>query len=287
MKSLKDIVQNVFHKKNETQEEKRRRNIIATRAAAGIASDLSHGNSQSAFVRAAVAGIKLASGDIFKDPKTSPLHIYQSLNDAFGEDVWLEYTPEVLMSSIDMKFNGWTQDQGTKAIEMYLDKSILNTDVHPVIREKIYALRAVKNNPAVLLNWHLFEKVVSAFSSRKADFAFAQKPSLGECSAAVAIISKLTTDPIGPEVSDYIAAVALDEGYVTLAPSKFLNQFDDELEAIRKSMDLMIVPFSVVKQIEDTMKIIPTAKELKEDPVSLQAMRLFAVDAMGEEALQW
>lgn len=244
----------------------------------------------SAFVRysnrvagTVLRGIKMANANM--DPFTSPMKVLEMLKEA-GPQV-LVWKPETLCAYLDQKYNGWDPETAAAALEYFHTYGMLDTDVPPLVRQKLYALRIIMTSDSAHREWHVFEKIGCAFNDRLASFSVVEPMNPAECAKTIAIIDAVRPDEFGYEVKTYIAAACHTDGLYTLKPSKYLSMSDELLsmmnreETGRQTNDKIVSDIS--SKIEDIKK---NPDQSVEDFVSVQALKLLAIDTSAKEVLE-
>ena len=262
-----------------------RKQLKLVRAGQGIAESLAEGNLEKAFNKAVISGIKLASGENpFSDPTVNPLKLVAAIK-ALGIQA-LAWTPETLFAAIDRRYNGWSDDRVKTAMERFHDTGIVDTAVPSLVRQKIYAIRIVVTSDTAHNQWYIFEKVGSAFNDRVAKFGIIERLSAGECARTLAIIENIRPDEYSKEVQIYIAASAHEDGFLTVGPSKYLKIAEPYLKQMNTSEMGGDYNPGLVSRIAEKMQLLmkESGKILDEDIVTIQALKLLAVDRMGDEA---
>lgn len=253
----------------------------------GIASNLAEGSLEKAFAKTMVAGIKLAEDNPFNDPGVCPLRLYDFLR-TFGINV-LAWQPETLFAAIDKRFHGWSEDKATLALEHFHETGLLQTDVPIQIRQKIYAIRIVVTSDTAHTEWHVFEKVGSAFNDRVAQFGIVERLSTGECARTVALIDAIRPDEFSKEIKVYIAASAHEDGLITIWPSKYLKMAGSYLNQMNADSTEVQNRDRLCKEIDRKLEILKAEgskiHKVEDDVASVQALKIFAVDRMGDEAV--
>lgn len=276
--------------KPEATKDDLKRKLKLVRVGQGITDDLAKGHLDRAFNRAIVSGIKLAdqtANKPFTNPLVSPLVLAQELK-KLGLDA-LAWKPETLFAAIDRRFNGWTDDAAGEAMASFQETGILKTAVPMSVRQKVYAIRTIATSDTVHTQWHIFEKVGSAFNDRIAQFGVVERLSAGECARTVAIIENIRPDEYAKEIKIYIAASAHEDGILSLQPSKWLSMADLYLRQMNKDSTGSDVLPEIVGKISDRVKEMrrtPTRIYPAEDAVIIQALKILAIDAMGDRADQ-
>lgn len=265
-----------------------KKKLKLVRAGEDIAKSLAEGDLEKAFHKTILSGIKLAAGENpFKDPTVNPLKLAAALK-TFGIEV-LGWTPETLFAAIDKRYNGWSDDRAKHALDKFHDTGIIDSDVPYLVRQKIYAIRIIATSDTAQNEWHIFEKVGSAFNDRTAKFGVIERLSAGECARTIAIIENIRPDEYSKEVQIYIAASAHEDGFLTVAPSKYLRMVEPILKEINAGeMGASYNP-GIVAKISEKLKILQSEsgkiQEVADDLITIQALKLMAIDHMGDESV--
>lgn len=285
MKFPKPPAQNLNSEESPDQEGFQRK-VKVLKAGHGIATGLAAGNFEKAFARTVAAGIKLAADNVFKDPLSSPLVLSKALKDlGVASLVW---APETLFSAIDRKHNGWSHEKALAALDKFQETGVIQTDVPSLVRQKIYAIRIIATSDTAHNEWHVFEKVGCAFNDRVARFDVVEKLSPGECARTIACIEHIRPDPdhYSKEVQIYIAASAHEDGLLSLKPSKYLGMADKWLQNMNfESTGAKLTSVFEGKIAERYNALKPVISTLAKAPESLediQALKLLAIDSMGD-----
>jgi hypothetical protein len=255
------------------------------RAGHSIAGNLAQGDVDKAFSKVIVSGIKLASLNPFADPNVNPLTLASHLK-TLGIAV-LGWAPETLFSTIDRMYFGWTAERAAAALEKFQETGVMQTDVPLMVRQKIYAIRIIATSDTAHNEWHVFEKVGSAFNDRVAKFGIVEKLSPGECARTIAIIEDIRPDDYSDEIKVYIAATSHEDGILTLSPSKYLYMAESRLTQMNHDSMGTLVPQDIRDKIRKKLELLKTNSgkiEPGDDLITIQALKLLAIDQMGEDA---
>lgn len=272
-------------KKPDSKEDEKK--LRAARLGANVAKNLIGGNLEKAFARTIVSGIKLAEANPFVNPAVNPLKLAQELR-LIGIGV-LGWTPETLFSVIDRMYNGWSEEKAAKALEEFHDTGNIVTDVPSLVRQKIYAIRIVATSDIAHNEWHIFEKVGCAFNDRVAQFGVVEKLTPGECARAVSVIEHIRPDQDGysKEIKAYVGASCHEDGILTLSPSKYLRFADEDLRMFNYQADgnrIKPEAIGIIRRKYDAIKEADKSTlNLVEDISTIQALKLLAIDTMGDE----
>lgn len=258
-----------------------KKKLKLVRAGHTIAESLSQGHIDQAIGRAVVSGIKLASDLSFRDPFVSPLILVDLLK-TFGIEA-LAWKPETLFAAIDRKI-GMSNAYIEEALQSFHETGVLKTSVPMQVRQKIYALRIIATSDTAHNQWHIFEKIGCAFNDRIANFGVVEKLSPGECARTISIIEAVRPDEYAKEIKVYVAASAHEDGLLTLQPSKYLRMADLYLQQLNAdSVGAALRPEAVTRIAEKMKARLVTGPE---DVETIQALKLLAIDSMGDEAAQ-
>lgn len=270
-----------------SQQDDAKRKLKLVRAGHGIASSLAEGNIDRAVAKTIVSGIKLADvKNPFADPLAEPIFLAQALR-SIGIAA-LGWAPETLFSTIDRMYFGWSEEQASAALEKFHDTGIVQTAVPLLVRQKIYAIRIVATSDTAHVEWHIFEKVGAAFNDRVAQFGVLEPLSPSECARTVAIMENIRPDDYSNEIKAYIAASAHQDGLLTLRPSKWLKMANYVLEDMNKDSMGTGLNYDVEDKIEKKLELLRanSGKIEGDDLITIQALKLMAIDAMGDEAVR-
>ena len=228
-------------------------------------------------------GIKMSSVDI-KNPFISPLELVTVLKAAGPES--LAWKPETLYSYLDKTYNGWSPDKIASALEHFHDTGEIKTDVPSLVRHKLHSIRIILTSDTAHREWHIFEKIGSAFNDRLADFNSVEPLSPVECAVTVALIDNIRPDQFSNEVSVYVAASCHMDGFYTLTPCKWLNFAEDDLQKINEASTGRPYSSAIGKQIENRLGIVQKNDyALEENFSDIQALKLLALNVAGDSAL--
>lgn len=273
--------QQVSHEPTKQDDLKKKLKLV--RSGHSIAGSFAAGNLESAFAKTIVSGIKLAGGNPFADPNTNPLALVQALrNMGIGTLGW---APETLFSAIDRMYFGWNEEKAHQALEKFHDTGVIQTDVPLVVRQKIYAIRIVATSDTAHNEWHIFEKVGCAFNDRVAKFGVVEKLSPGECARTLAVMEAIRPDSYSNEVKVYIAATAHEDGLLTLRPSKYLKTASYALEDMNRDSMGTSLNYEIESKITKKIEILSanSGKIIDDDIVTIQALKIMAIDNMGDD----
>jgi hypothetical protein len=267
-------------KDKETQKDLR-----IVKATIGAGHDIFQGHPDKAITRAIVSGIKLADGSPFRNQLANPLTLLAELQKiGIGAVGW---EPETLMSVIDRKYHGWTEERLAAALEKFHTTGLIETDVDPLVRQKLYAIRVVSTSDTAHSEWHVFEKIGAAFNDRMPHFGIMEPLSAAECARTVALIENIRSDSYSNEIKIYIAAACQQDGLLTVEPIKALAQCQAHLDQMNKTelgeavdekeKALILAKYAELVQNHRKLTQVP------DDMESVQALKLFAIQKMVED----
>ena len=243
---------------------------------------------EKAIQQAVIAGLKMANSNIFYNPAVNPLSLIDPLK-TLGIGT-LGWSPETLMSAIDKKFGGWSDDHVADALEHFHRTGILKTGVPQVVREKIYAIRVVSTSNSAQTEWHIFEKIGGAFNDRVAQFGTVEPLSAAECARTIAIIENIRPDTYEEEIKIYIASSCHTDGLYTVSPVKWLAMAESYLQQMNLDATGEQIDISLRSKIADTLAQFRGAKytlrEVEDELISVQALKLLAIEEYAEETLR-
>lgn len=243
-------------------------------------------NLEKAFAKTLASGMKLASENLFKDPTADPLALAAALR-SLGLEA-LVWQPETLFAAIDRTFNFWTNDQVQDALDKFHDTGLIHSDVPSLVRQKIYAIRVVATSDTAHNEWHIFEKVGCVFNNRVAQFGVVERLSPLECARTVSIIEHIRPDGDGysREIKTYIAASCHEEGLLTIKPSKYLSMANQQLTTMNYAAVGTHMKTEVEIEIRKKIELLRVTgdKMPDDDIITIQALKLLAVDAAGDQA---
>jgi hypothetical protein len=258
-----------------------KRNISTAKSAVKLVKEIPT-NPQQAFNRALVAGMKLATehDPIGPDAKIS------KLTDALKELGLpaLSWDPEVLMSELDKKFHGWTQERAAKALAYHNQTGLMDTDVQPLVRNKIYAIRQIATSDIAQNEWNVFEKVGAALNDRIPHFGVTEPMTAQECARAVEVIESIRPDEYSDEVKLYIAACCHTDGIYTVEPIRSLKMVEPFLRKMiqDEEADDPKLKAEITAKFESWRSGSPQPFD-PADTVAVQAARLLAISHYAAE----
>jgi hypothetical protein len=278
-------------KKPQTEQDQlkaRQRELKLVRSGTSIADHLAHGRLDKALAAAVSSGIKLAADprEVFHNPHSSPLAVVAALK-TLGIQA-LGWKPETLMAAIDRRYYDWTDDQVAAALEHFHETGEIKTNVPSLLRQKIYAIRIISTTDIPHNEWSVFEKVGCAFNDRAVHFGLVEHLSAAECARTVALIETLRPDKYSEEVRTYIAACCHEDGLLTVKPSKYLgiaNAHLQEFNAQSTGARLSTAFEDKINQKILQLKARAIEAAPLEDTETIQAIKLIAADAAGDEAI--
>jgi hypothetical protein len=227
--------------------------------------------------------MKLASEEVFYSPHASPVDILKALK-SMGISV-LSWDPEVLMAEIDRKYKGWTPERVAQAIEHFHKTGMLDTEVPPLVRNKIYAIRLISTSDSAHQEWNTFEKVGGAFNDRIPQFGLVEPMSAAECARTIELIEQIRPDTYSDEVKIYVAACCHTDGLFTVKPVRSLapsetflcKMIADEGADDSDLKSKIIEAFSLIDKPSFVVDV--------DNIVSVQAMKLAAINQFAREGL--
>jgi hypothetical protein len=103
--------------------------------------------------------------------------------------------------------------------------------------EKIFALKALKENPGILGNAFTFEKLVYVLNGLKPNVMMLEPPTILHIAKAIKFLQNEFLDhKWHPEIKQYIAHVAYEEGWFTLPEILLFAQ--NELNSLHQNIEL-------------------------------------------------
>lgn len=121
--------------------------------------------------------------------------------------------------------------------------------------EKLFALKALKSNPSILENFYSFEKLVYVLNNLKPNVDVWEPPTILMFAKAVQILNNLEYNVNHPEIKEYIAQIAHNEGWVNLpdilkfAQPELNNiqpeavKLDEEAKKLQEAKHLAVVEY--------------------------------------------
>lgn len=230
-------------------------------------------------------GIKMASPEIY-NPLVSPLFVADTLKQLGAQALALK--PETLFLLIDQKFGGWDGVRSAKAMESFHETGVIDTDVPDLVRQKVYAVRILMTSDSAHHEWHIFEKIGGAFNNRLGHFGVIEPLTPIECARAIAIMDAIRPDTFSNEIKAYVAAASHEAGFYTLLPSKYLKMSESHLANMNREETGRTTDDKIVSAVDEKLRAFKAAgsnlESVPEDFVSVQALKLLALDAAGDEA---
>jgi hypothetical protein len=136
---------------------------------------------------------------VMEDENINPIKIMIALEEKW-KDEWFDWEPETIIQTFHAE-----------------GISIGNINL-----SKMFAIRSILKTDEFFNNPRSFEKVVIAFSGRIVDWGYVQEVSVSEMNSVVALIERyIREDDFSDDVSGYIAARAVNEGFVKLPSSLY------------------------------------------------------------------
>jgi hypothetical protein len=228
-------------------------------------------------------GMKMASPSVY-DPNVNPLVLMDIIKSIGVQS--LGWKPETFFAHLDKTYGKWDSDKISDAMNKFHDTGLMQTDVPNIVRHKIYAIRIILTSDTAHREWHIFEKIGSAFNGRLAHFGVLEPLSPIECAKTVAIIDAIRPDEFSHEVMAYIAASCHQEGLYTLKPSKYLKMSEDLLQMMNREETGRSISDKMIVDIAEKKSTIASVTEMSEDFVSIQAAKLLAIDTAAENMIK-
>jgi hypothetical protein len=229
--------------------------------------------------------LKMAQPAIYES-LTSPLVLLQELK-SLGPAA-LAWKPETLFTALDQKYSAWTGERAGQALEKFHATGLLDTNVPPLVRNKILALRVILTSDTVHREWNVFEKVGGAFNDRIPNFGVLEPLSPPECASTVAMLDVIRPDEFANEVKAYIAACCHTDGMYTVTPSKYLRMAEPNLAAMNREETGVATDPEVTASIAtelNAIKLYATTIQMREDFAFIQALKIFSADLYAMDAL--
>ena len=197
--------------------------------------------------------IKEASGpEYLTRGDVHPLKLVAELSDSFGDE-WVEWEPETIRETI-----------------------IKEAGVEPSddVMSKVMAVKIVIRRPEVFFDdWQTMEKISVALNDQTPMMGMIEEVPIEWLSNAVSIVTKLAGEgDFGPEVTGYVAARLLDQGYVVAPP--LLRFADAKLgslvgdDVLRRKVILAYARSLNAREVDEG-----------EDPIGIQVARLLRNNA--------
>lgn len=276
------------HAKREEGLQQVRTSLKLLKTTGQVVGSLSAKNPEKAAAQLVMAGLKMAEVNVFYNPTANPLKLLDELKKlGIGALAW---TPETLMSAIDRKFGGWSEDQIADALEHFHKTGTLKTGVPQLVREKLYALRVISTSNSAQTEWHIFEKIGGAFNDRIAQFGTVEPLNAAECARTVAIIEAVRPDTYENEIKVYIAASCHTDGLYTADPVKWIRMAEPYLQQMNFEATGEQLDLNIRTQIDSRLTSYRLEKknlrEVPDDLISVQASKLLAIDEYAKEVLE-
>ena len=153
--------------------------------------------------------LKVAQNSYMSDPESNPIKIMLEMDDRWQKD-WIEWEPETIIQTSEKE----------------------GIDVPKVNLDKIMALKVIINTPEFFESARAFEKICVAFSNRIVDWGTVQSIRVHDISSTIALVLRFLKDEkFSDDVSAYIAASAIRDGYIILPDNlKFVREpFNNQL----------------------------------------------------------
>lgn len=225
-------------------------------------------------------GVKMAGSGLL-DPLVSPMTLVGVLKEAGIQS--LAWKPETLCAYLDKTYGGWSSGRVANALEHFHETGEIQTSVPALVRHKLYAIRIIQTSDTAHREWHIFEKVGSAFSNRLADFTVVEPLSPLECAVTVATIEKIRPDQFSEEIASYIAASCHLDGVYTLLPCKWLKFAEAKLQSLNAVATKRPYSEAIGNEIAD--RLVAVQKKdyvLNESFADIQALKLLALNVAGD-----
>jgi hypothetical protein len=126
--------------------------------------------------------IKVAGIPLFAKPEIRSTFLAEKLSDKYNRE-WLSWEPETLWQTIELDFG---------------------TNIHPIVKEKIHAAKALLLVDDFWKEWDIFENIVKALNTQIPNFTLLEGCSPGEMAWAVKESNRLRQHQFSEEVISYI-----------------------------------------------------------------------------------
>lgn len=115
---------------------------------------------------------------------------------------------------------------------------LINEKLTELQLEKLFALKALRENPGILGNVFSFEKLVYVLNGCKPNVDVLEPPTILHVAKAIQFLNKNYSDNLDwhTEIKKYIACIAHDEGWHTLP--EILNFAQNDLDELQKNVEL-------------------------------------------------
>jgi len=124
-----------------------------------------------------------------------------------------EIAPSVLGDVLSAKYNQtWLEWEGATLWQTIT--SDFQTEIHPVVKEKIQAVKLLMLTDDFWKAWDVFAVVVKAFNSLIPNFTMAEECSPGEMAWAVEEANSIRQEPFSDEVILYVRAMCQTQGLI-------------------------------------------------------------------------
>lgn len=166
---------------------------------------------------------------ILENGDLNPIQVFAACKSFWGEE-WLDWEPETIEQT--------AEEDGIK--------------IHPINMGKMFAIRSILKTDSFFEDPRVFSKVCIAFASKHVDWAVIQKPRTYEVAATVALVDRFLKDgEYSDDVSAFVAACALDDGFVQLPPQLTFADFQFSTElALTMGDDVLDFQKSVMEALE-------------------------------------
>lgn len=250
-----------------------------------VGKEIYHGHTDSAVLHAISLSSKLATSLFYKN-EAPVIELFKELT-KLGPGVLVK-APESLYAFIDKTYGKYSQSEANDAIEHFHRTGELKTDVPPVVRNKIYAIRTTAISDAPYSEWNIFEKVGGAFNGRVVNFSHVEPLSAGECAATVALMDYIRHDDFTNEIKIYVALCCFESGIYSVKGCHWLSFAQDALQDLVYQNTGEPYSSKLSADIEaEFKKLVDNPKLVVDDSTiaGAQAGKLFAAHRMAEDAL--
>lgn len=166
---------------------------------------------------------------VLEDADLNPIQVFAACKSFWGED-WLDWEPETI-------------EETAKADGI---------EIHPINMGKMFAIRSILKTDQFFEDPQVFSKVCVAFASKHVDWAIVQKPKTYEVAATIALVDRFLKDgEYSADVATFVAACALDDGFVQLPPQLTFADFEFSTElALTMGDDVLDFQKNVMDALE-------------------------------------
>jgi len=187
--------------------------------------------------------LSLTGSPSFINPDVAASYFGDLLGEKYGTE-WLGWEPETLWQTI---------------------KQDMHTDIHPVNKEKINAVKTLLLVDDFWTEWHIFENIVKALNHQIPSFYMMEGCTPGEMAWAVEEVALIRQEAFNDEIKAYVRACCINHGYVVFPAELAFAQ-----EGI--STDLEQAVFEAWRRASSRADF-----EVAEDQVGVQLARLNSV----------